>query len=81
MINVRAKLWRVALELLQQFPVAGIRQQLAGPGILLQLLVQVGHRKRVHHRFLWQVKKQVCMLAQFYGYAIIIELWDLLSDA
>lgn len=52
-----AKLGRVFPELLQQFSVAGIWQELPGLRIVLQLLVKVGHREGVHNRFLcWQLK-------------------------
>ena len=56
-IYIRAKLWGFVPELLQQFSVAGIWQQLTGPRVTLQLLIQVGHGEGVHHWFLWWNKK------------------------
>lgn len=56
-IYIRAKLWGFVPELLQQFSVAGIWQQLTGPRVTLQLLIQVGHGEGVHHWFLWWNKQ------------------------
>ena len=56
-MHIRAKLRRFVPELLQQFSVAGVWQQLAGPRIALQLLIQVRQGEGVHHRFLWWSKK------------------------
>lgn len=45
----RPELRGLVPELLQQLPVAGVGEQGTSAGVALQLLVQIGHRKGVHH--------------------------------
>ena len=45
----RAELRGLVPELLQQLLVAGVREQGAGAGVTLQLLIQIRHGKGVHH--------------------------------
>lgn len=54
----RAELGGLVPELLQQVSVAGVGQQGAGSGVSLQLLMQVGDRKWVHHLLLCRVPPQ-----------------------
>ena len=47
-LNLRAQVGRLVPQLLDQFPVGRICEQSLGPGITLQLLVQIRHVERVH---------------------------------